>query len=75
MPGNASVHRYRRLAVGLTRTATDTGLLRYAAMVARLGTAIEVRFVHVLPDGRPGPLRPRAGVSRHRLRRAPGAAL
>jgi nucleotide-binding universal stress UspA family protein len=45
------VERYRRLAVGLTRTATDPGLLRYAAMVARLGTAAEVRFVHVLPDG------------------------
>ena len=52
-PWGATVERYRRLAVGLTRTATDPGLLRYAAMVARPGTAAEVRFVHVLPDGPP----------------------
>jgi nucleotide-binding universal stress UspA family protein len=43
------MYRYRQLLVGLTRTETDAGLLRYAAMVARLGTASEVRFVHVLP--------------------------
>jgi nucleotide-binding universal stress UspA family protein len=56
MPESAPVQRYRRLAVGLTRTATDPGLLRYAAMVARLGTAAEVRFVHVLPaDPAPDP--------------------
>ena len=34
--------------VGLARADADAGLIRYAAMVARLGTAIEVRFVHVL---------------------------
>jgi nucleotide-binding universal stress UspA family protein len=45
------VQRFKRLAVGLTRTATDPGLIRYAAMVARLGTAEQVRFVHVLPTG------------------------
>jgi sulfate permease, SulP family len=43
------MHRYRHMLVGLTRTETDAGLLRYVAMVARLGTAHEVRFVHVLP--------------------------
>jgi nucleotide-binding universal stress UspA family protein len=35
--------------VGLARTAADADLIRYAAMVARLGTANELRFVHVLP--------------------------
>ena len=44
------MHRYRHLMVGLARTDADTGLIRYAAMVARLGTASEVRFVHVLPS-------------------------
>jgi SulP family sulfate permease len=43
------MHRYRHLMVGLTRTGTDAALIRYAALVARLGTAVEVRFVHVLP--------------------------
>jgi nucleotide-binding universal stress UspA family protein len=47
------MHRFRRLMVGLARTDADDGLLRYAARVARLGTASEVRFVHVLPV-RPG---------------------
>lgn len=44
-----SVHRYRHLLVGLTRTAADTALLRYATMLIRLGTVEEVRFVHILP--------------------------
>lgn len=66
MSGNAPVTRYQRLAVGLTRTATDPGLLRYAAMVARLGTATEVRFVHVLPAGSP----PDPGAVREELRAA-----
>jgi nucleotide-binding universal stress UspA family protein len=35
--------------VGLAGTEADAGLIRYTAMVARLGTAQEVRFVHVLP--------------------------
>jgi nucleotide-binding universal stress UspA family protein len=35
--------------VALSRTETDAPLLRYAAMIARLGTASELRFVHVLP--------------------------
>jgi nucleotide-binding universal stress UspA family protein len=52
------MHRFRRLMVALARTDADPGLIRYAAAVARLGTAAEVRFVHVLPpnpaDG-PGP--------------------
>jgi nucleotide-binding universal stress UspA family protein len=37
--------------VGLARTEADAGLIAHAAMVARLGTATEVRFVHVLPAG------------------------
>ena len=44
------MHRYRHLMVGLTRTGTDVDLIRYAALIARLGTATEVRFVHVLPS-------------------------
>jgi len=44
-----TVHRYRHLLVGLTRTDADAELLRYAAMVTRLGTVEEIRFVHVLP--------------------------
>lgn len=34
------MHRYRHLMVGLARTDADAGLIRYAAMVARLGTAV-----------------------------------
>ena len=41
------MHRYQHLMVGLARTGADADLIRYAAMVARLGTAREVRFVHV----------------------------
>ena len=44
------MHCYRHLMSGLARTDADAGLIRYAAMVARLGTASEVRFVHVLPS-------------------------
>lgn len=44
------MQRYKHLMVGLSRTDVDAGLLRYAAMIARLGTASEVRFVHVLPS-------------------------
>lgn len=43
------MNRYRHLMVGLTRTETDADLIRYAALLARLGTTSEVRFVHVLP--------------------------
>ena len=46
-----AVHRFRRLMVGVSGTDADAGLLDYAAMVARLGTATEVRFAHVLPPG------------------------
>ncbi|HJZ57868.1 MAG TPA: universal stress protein [Gemmataceae bacterium] len=45
------MHRFRRLMVALSRTEFDAGLLAYAATVARLGTAAEVRFAHVLPPG------------------------
>ncbi len=44
------MHRYRNLMVGLAGTDADAGLVRYAAMVVRLGTASEVRFVHVMPS-------------------------
>jgi SulP family sulfate permease len=43
------MHRYKHLMVGLARTEADAETVRYAAGVARLGTADEVRFVHVLP--------------------------
>lgn len=43
------MHRFRHILVGLTRDESDAGLIRYAAQVVRLGTAREVRFVHVLP--------------------------
>jgi SulP family sulfate permease len=60
------MHRFKRLAVGLTGTGTDTGLLRYATRVAGLGTADEVRFVHVLPA---------AGAEADRVRVELGAAV
>jgi nucleotide-binding universal stress UspA family protein len=43
------MHRYRHLMVALTCGDTDPDLIRYAAMVARLGSLAEVRFTHVLP--------------------------
>lgn len=43
------MERFQRLMIGLTRTQRDTGLIEYAAMLARLGVVAEVRFVHVLP--------------------------
>jgi SulP family sulfate permease len=43
------MQRNRHLMVGLTRTDADAGLIRYAAMVARMGTADRVDFVHVTP--------------------------
>jgi nucleotide-binding universal stress UspA family protein len=51
------MHRYRHLMVALAGTDADAGLIRYAALVARLGTATEVRFVHVLPAAE-GPAAP-----------------
>ena len=45
------MQRFQKLAVGLARTDADTELLRYAAMLVRLGTVTEVRLIHVLPDG------------------------
>jgi nucleotide-binding universal stress UspA family protein len=44
------MHRFQHLTVALNRTAADAGLLDYAAMVVRLGTALQVRFLHVLTD-------------------------
>src|SRR5262245_6741435 len=36
-PREAVMHRNRHLMVGLTRTGTDRDLIRYVAMIARLG--------------------------------------
>ncbi len=44
------MHRYRHLMVGLANSPTDAALIAYSAMVARLGTAEKVSFVHVLPN-------------------------
>jgi nucleotide-binding universal stress UspA family protein len=41
------VTRFQHLLVGLSGTDTDFGLLRYAAMVVRLGTTKNVQFLHV----------------------------
>ena len=48
------MQRFKHLMVCLTRSESDFGLIRYAAMLARLDTAMEVRFVHVLPTPRAG---------------------
>lgn len=47
------MHRFQHFMVGLTNTGNDAALIRYAAMIAGLGTAKEVRFVHVLPASTP----------------------
>lgn len=62
------MHRYRHLLVALSCSEADAGLLKYAAQVARWGTATEVHFVHVLPSGGdpdqvPGPDRVRQELS------------
>ena len=44
------MHRYQQLMVLMAGTEGDEGLIRYAAMVARMGTAKTVRFVHVLSN-------------------------
>ena len=41
------MHRYQNFMVALARTDEDAVLIRYVTMVAKLGTANEVRFVHV----------------------------
>jgi nucleotide-binding universal stress UspA family protein len=51
------VERFRHVMVGLRRTEQDVDLIRYAAMLARLDTAAEVRFVHVLPRSGTEPAR------------------
>lgn len=57
------VQRFQHLMVCLTHSESDFGLIRYAAMLARLGTATEVRFVHVLPT-------PSVGLPAHEHDRA-----
>jgi nucleotide-binding universal stress UspA family protein len=56
--------------VALPRTEADPGLLRYAAAVARLGTATDVHFVHVLPKPLPGSPAPDPGRVEGELRTA-----
>ncbi len=48
------MQRFQHLMVCLTRSESDFGLIRYAAMLSRLDTAMEVRFVHVLPASQAG---------------------
>jgi SulP family sulfate permease len=48
------MQRFKHLMVCLTRSESDFGLIRYAAMLAGLDTAMEVRFVHVLPAPQSG---------------------
>jgi nucleotide-binding universal stress UspA family protein len=45
------MHRFRKLAVGISRTPTDAGTLRYAALIGRLSSAESLRLVHVAPGG------------------------
>ena len=45
------MERFRHVMVGLTRTQRDTDLIRYASMLGRLDTAVELQFVHVLSKG------------------------
>ena len=52
------MQRFQHLMVCLTRSESDVALIQYAAMLARLDTAMELRFVHVLPA-------PKAGSSAH----------
>ncbi len=44
------MQRFRNLMVALSGTASDAGLIRYAAMISRWGTVQSVRFIHVLPS-------------------------
>jgi nucleotide-binding universal stress UspA family protein len=46
------MYRHQHLMVGLAHNGEDIALIRYAAMVVRLGTINRVCFVHVLPDSR-----------------------
>ena len=51
--------RFRHVMVGLTGRLSDFDLIRYASMLARLETAVEVRFVHVIPSDGPESSAPR----------------
>jgi nucleotide-binding universal stress UspA family protein len=53
MPQIPSERSFGRAVVGVHRSATDEGLLAYAAMLARTGVVREVRFVHVQPPPDP----------------------
>ena len=51
---DTAMPRFQHVMVCLTRSDSDFELIRYAAMLARLDTAMEVRFVHVLPAPQSG---------------------
>lgn len=44
------MHRCRHLMVSLPPTDAATGLIRYAAMLAEIGAAVEFRFVCIMPN-------------------------
>lgn len=56
------VDRFRNLMVCLSRDERDAGLIEYACMLARLGKATDIRFVHVLPTPRKG-----LAITRHEI--------
>ena len=47
------MHYFRRMMVGLTNTAADRELIRYAAAAGPACGLSHVQFVHVLPDPPP----------------------
>jgi nucleotide-binding universal stress UspA family protein len=50
---------FRRATVALASSPADAGLVRYAEAIAERGAgSIELRFVHVEPDGTPDPVKP-----------------
>ena len=62
------MHRFRHLIVGLTRTAADAGMIRYAGLVAGWARPRSVRFVHVLPREGDAPRSDGGGRAGRRLR-------
>lgn len=56
------VERFRNLMVCLSRNDRDAELIAYACMLARLGKATDIQFVHVLPTPRKG-----LSITRHEI--------
>ena len=50
------MRRFQRVTVGLSLTASDFDVLRYANLIARLGISREFQFLHVLPEQASAPL-------------------